>query len=304
MRQYYRVMAPATATPSARNAPSTTSTEPDREAADGVAGPSSTPAKGAGRDRPSARSDPRRGPGTRLQGPPRLQATRRLRLGPSLRDRLRRDRRPAAEPGEKPLWRRIGKWALIAAVAWFLLSVVLFAVSAQIQKGKLDDRAGDLLGGFPFLVASGQTILVIGTDARPEATATRRRPRRDRSASSRARPAFRSERRLPRVPRRHADARPSGRRRVREALDPPRHARRHPGPGAREDQRRLRGRGRRAADRDGRELPRDRDRPRRHPRLRGLRRLHRLDRRGPGQRSASTVKSQVDGGGASGRSRP
>ena len=91
-------------------------------------------------------------------------------MDPSLRDRAAAATARPREPGEKPLWRRIGKWALIAAVAWFLLSVVLFAVSAQIQKGKLDDRAGDLLGGSPFLAATGGTILVIGTDARPEAT--------------------------------------------------------------------------------------------------------------------------------------
>jgi LCP family protein required for cell wall assembly len=47
---------------------------------------------------------------------------------------------------------------------------VLFAVSAQIQKGKLADPAADELGGNPLMAASAQTILVIGTDARPEAT--------------------------------------------------------------------------------------------------------------------------------------
>ncbi len=71
-------------------------------------------------------------------------------------------------PGEKPLWRRIARWAFLALGAWLLLSVVLFVVSSQIQKGKLDDAVGDELGGFPLLVASPQTILVMGTDARPE----------------------------------------------------------------------------------------------------------------------------------------
>jgi LCP family protein required for cell wall assembly len=92
----------------------------------------------------------------------------RERLG-GLRGGDKKERREL-EPGEKPLWRRIGRWALIGAGLWLLLSVVLFAVSAQIQKGKLDDGAGGALGGAPLLAASGQTILVIGTDARPEAT--------------------------------------------------------------------------------------------------------------------------------------
>ena len=48
-----------------------------------------------------------------------------------------------------------------------MLSVVLFAISAQIQKSKLNDQTASMLGGFPLLVAKGETILVIGTDARP-----------------------------------------------------------------------------------------------------------------------------------------
>lgn len=69
-----------------------------------------------------------------------------------------------------PTWRRVLRYALIGAGLWLLLSVVLFAVSAQLQSGKLADAAGSELGGNPLLVASPQTILVIGTDARPEAT--------------------------------------------------------------------------------------------------------------------------------------
>lgn len=86
----------------------------------------------------------------------------------SLRERFRRGDGTPRAPGETPLWRRGLKWAGLALGAWLLLSLVLFVVSAQIQKGKLDDSAGDVLGGFPLMVASGQTILVMGTDARPE----------------------------------------------------------------------------------------------------------------------------------------
>jgi LCP family protein required for cell wall assembly len=70
--------------------------------------------------------------------------------------------------GEKPLWRRILRWAVLALGVWLLLSLVLFVVSSQIQKGKLDDAVGEEVGGFPLLIASPQTILVMGTDARPE----------------------------------------------------------------------------------------------------------------------------------------
>ncbi len=91
-----------------------------------------------------------------------------------LRDRFRRgDRPPSVEPPRERRrigWRRWGRWALIAAGAWFALSVVLFAVSAQIQKGKLAEGAKAELGGFPLLIAAPQTILLIGTDARPEGT--------------------------------------------------------------------------------------------------------------------------------------
>jgi LCP family protein required for cell wall assembly len=89
--------------------------------------------------------------------------------GPSLRERLPGGggSKPRA-PGETQTWRRVLKWAAIGAAVWLLISFAAFVVSAQIQKGKLNEQAADELGGFPFLVFSGQNILVIGTDARPE----------------------------------------------------------------------------------------------------------------------------------------
>lgn len=88
-----------------------------------------------------------------------------------VRERFRRggsgDGRPL-DPSERPLWKRVLKWAAIAAGGWLLLSLLLFVVSAQIQSAKLNDDAAAELGGFPLLVASGQTILVMGTDSRPE----------------------------------------------------------------------------------------------------------------------------------------
>jgi len=88
--------------------------------------------------------------------------------GPSLRERLGRGDGKPRTPGEKPTWRRVGRWVAIAAGAWILISIVAFVVSAQIQKSKLDDKAAAELGGFPLLLADGQNILVIGTDIRQE----------------------------------------------------------------------------------------------------------------------------------------
>ena len=55
----------------------------------------------------------------------------------------------------------------LAALGWILLSFLAFAVSAQLQAFKLSGEAKDALHGNPFLLPSAQTILVIGTDARP-----------------------------------------------------------------------------------------------------------------------------------------
>jgi LCP family protein required for cell wall assembly len=88
----------------------------------------------------------------------------------ALRDRVRkpgeRPPRAPAVPRRKPWWR----WIVIAVGAWLLLSIVVFAISAQIQKSKLDDGAKQELGGNPFLAIDPQTILVIGTDAREPGT--------------------------------------------------------------------------------------------------------------------------------------
>jgi LCP family protein required for cell wall assembly len=51
-----------------------------------------------------------------------------------------------------------------------LLSFLAFAVSAQLQSFKLSGEAKEALHGNPFLLPSAQTILVLGTDARPPDT--------------------------------------------------------------------------------------------------------------------------------------
>jgi len=91
-----------------------------------------------------------------------------------LRDRTRRkgsgdgsgdEGRPPRPAGPRPLWRRVLRWVGIFALCWIALSILLFEISSQIQKGKLADM-GDALHGNPFLAVSPQTILVIGTDIR------------------------------------------------------------------------------------------------------------------------------------------
>ena len=66
--------------------------------------------------------------------------------------------------------------------------MLAFMVSAQLQAFKLSGDAKDALHGNPFLLASPQTILVLGTDARPagHARSPAALPRRSASTSSRA----------------------------------------------------------------------------------------------------------------------
>jgi LCP family protein required for cell wall assembly len=86
-------------------------------------------------------------------------------------DRLRRDRQFKRRlPGEpergKWFWVRRGlKWLAIAVVAWVLLSVALFFISAQTNSGLPNSAQSSLSGGGNLL--SGSTILVLGSDQRP-----------------------------------------------------------------------------------------------------------------------------------------
>jgi LCP family protein required for cell wall assembly len=85
----------------------------------------------------------------------------------------KRDVRPGRErPAPPKRWtaKRALKWVAIAAGGWILLSFLAFAVSAQIQAFKLSGDAKSALHGNPFLLPSAQTILVLGTDARPPDT--------------------------------------------------------------------------------------------------------------------------------------
>jgi LCP family protein required for cell wall assembly len=70
----------------------------------------------------------------------------------------------------RPWIKRVLKWVGIAALGWILLSFLAFAVSAQLQSFKLSGEAKETLHGNPLLLPSAQTILVLGTDARPPDT--------------------------------------------------------------------------------------------------------------------------------------
>ncbi len=112
----------------------------------------------------------RRGLLDRLAGP-RDQVAQ---LREAARRRTRRERpddeREPREPRGPavPLWRRVLKWAAIAVGAWLLLSLVLFMVSAQITEGVSDEAEDALSSGGSLL--TGSTILVLGSDERPEGT--------------------------------------------------------------------------------------------------------------------------------------
>jgi LCP family protein required for cell wall assembly len=82
-------------------------------------------------------------------------------------ERPKRERR--LRPPRKGAKRAL-KWIGIAVLGWILLSFLAFAVSAQLQSFKLSGEARDALHGNPFLLPSAQTILVLGTDARPPDT--------------------------------------------------------------------------------------------------------------------------------------
>jgi LCP family protein required for cell wall assembly len=164
MRQYYRVMAPGDperpdrpeynvykAGSRSRGRGRRAEPKPSERSAPGDAPSDEPPAEGPGYTVYKARRGFKR---TGANG------------GPSLRERLSRG--GSKTPGEKPTWRKVVRWVAIAAGVWLLISFAAFAISAQIQKSKLNDAAAAELGGFPFLLASGQNILVIGTDARPE----------------------------------------------------------------------------------------------------------------------------------------
>jgi LCP family protein required for cell wall assembly len=105
------------------------------------------------------------------------------RAGPrGLRARLRGEEEPLLPerggPGREPkpgkprdawsITKRLLKWVAIVVVAWLLLSLVLFLVSAQIEKGNLPDSAKSALTSGPNMLFGSANVLIIGTDQRPK----------------------------------------------------------------------------------------------------------------------------------------
>ncbi len=62
---------------------------------------------------------------------------------------------------------RVLKYLALAIVAWLLLSLVLFIVSAQIEQGNLPSSATAALTSGGNMLTSTDTILILGTDQRP-----------------------------------------------------------------------------------------------------------------------------------------
>ena len=91
---------------------------------------------------------------------------RRRRFDP--RGWLRRGRR-AGGPRKLSLG-RIVRYLAFAAVAWVLLSAVLFLISAQIQESKVSNAAERQLSGGGYTLTSPNTVLMLGSDARPKGT--------------------------------------------------------------------------------------------------------------------------------------
>jgi len=57
---------------------------------------------------------------------------------------------------------------VVAIVAWLLLSLVLFLVSAEIQSGSIPNSVQAALAPGGNMLTSTDTVLVIGTDQRPK----------------------------------------------------------------------------------------------------------------------------------------
>lgn len=95
-------------------------------------------------------------------------------------ERFERERAPRARRGLRLPGRRRGgrgitpgrvvKWLLLAIGGWLALSLVLFLVSAQIQKGKVSDEAKAALTDAGYPLTSPNNVLILGSDQRPSGT--------------------------------------------------------------------------------------------------------------------------------------
>ena len=82
-------------------------------------------------------------------------------------------RSPREAKPPKTKWaiaRRVLLYVAIAVVAWLLVSLVLFIVSAQIEQGNLPDSAKSALSSGGNMLFSPNNVLIVGTDQRPKGT--------------------------------------------------------------------------------------------------------------------------------------
>jgi LCP family protein required for cell wall assembly len=102
-------------------------------------------------------------------------------------DRGGRDRSGRADGPRRWTAGRVLKYLAIAIGAWLLLSLVLFVISAQIEKGSLPDSASAALTGGSNMITATDTVLILGTDQRPSSGAGSKEPgsnKSDRGANS------------------------------------------------------------------------------------------------------------------------
>jgi LCP family protein required for cell wall assembly len=63
---------------------------------------------------------------------------------------------------------KVVRFVAFAAVAWVLISAIVFLISAQIQEAKVSNAAERQLSGSGFTLTSPNTVLMLGSDARPK----------------------------------------------------------------------------------------------------------------------------------------
>jgi LCP family protein required for cell wall assembly len=121
-------------------------------------------ARGEARDPRDGRAD---GPAARGELPYTVHKTG------GRRPRLPRLRRPkvAGKVATGLTAGRVLKWVLTAAFGWIVLSVLLFLISAQIQRDNVSDAARNALASGGYTLTSPNTILVLGSDARTKGLA-------------------------------------------------------------------------------------------------------------------------------------
>jgi LCP family protein required for cell wall assembly len=95
--------------------------------------------------------------------------------GRSALEDLRRDRGAGDSGrvrGQRPLTGgRVVRWLIVAVLAWVTLSIVVFFVSAQIQRDQVSEEARSVLAGGGIPPFTPTTVLVLGSDQRTRGTA-------------------------------------------------------------------------------------------------------------------------------------